>query len=145
MTIHNHALVPGAPGINLNDTVIVGNYISGNAADTEDAATPGPTGINIYGVAGIYGTYVAQNTIVDEAVGVVMNNPGSMEVHMNNIMGGTVGVQNLGKGVIDASVNYFGCPGGPGSTGCGSAVSASPWLSAPVPTAPAAGPGKGRP
>jgi hypothetical protein len=145
VTVHNHASVPGAPGINLNDTMIVGNYISGNAADTEDAATAGPTGINIYGVAGIYGTVISQNTIVNEAVGVVMNNPGSMEVHMNNIMGGTTGVANLGTGFIDATLNFFGCAGGPGSTGCGTAVSASPWLSAPVATAPAAGPGKGRP
>jgi hypothetical protein len=145
VTVHNHASVPGAPGINLNDTMIVGNYISGNAADTQDAATSGPTGINIYGVAAIYATVISQNTIVNEAVGVVMNNPGSMEVHMNNIMGGTTGVVNLGKGFVDASLNFFGCAGGPGKTGCGSAVSATPWLTAPVASAPAPGGGRPRP
>jgi hypothetical protein len=147
VTVHNHASVPGAPAINLNDTLIVGNFISGNAADTEDAATSGPTGINIYGVAAIYGTIIAQNTIVNEAVDVVMNNPGSMELHMNNLMGTGIGIANLGKGVVDGSVNYFGCAGGAGATGCGTlsgpSVGASPWLTAPVASAPA--PGKTRP
>lgn len=27
--------------------MIIGNYIAGNGADTDDTATPGPTGINI--------------------------------------------------------------------------------------------------
>lgn len=145
VTIHNHALVPGAPGINLNDTVIVGNYISGNAADGADAATSGPTGINIYSIAPVYGVIIAQNTIVNEAIDVVMNNPGSMEVHMNNLLGGGIGVQNLGKGSVNASMNFFGCAGGPGATGCSTATGASPWLTAPVATAPSAGPGRGRP
>jgi parallel beta-helix repeat protein len=145
VTIHNHALVPGAPGINLNDTVIVGNYISGNAADAADAATSGPTGINIYSVAPVYGVIISQNTIVNEAIDVVMNNPGSMEVHMNNLLGGGIALQNLGKGSVNASMNFFGCPGGPGTTGCGTAVGASPWLTAPVATAPSAGPARGRP
>lgn len=149
VTVHNHASVAGAPGINLNDTVIIGNYISGNAADTEDAATSGPTGINIYGVAAIYGTIISQNTIVNESVDVVMNNPGSMEVHMNNLLAGGTGLANLGKGIMDGSMNYFGCAGGAGATGCGtvsgSAVGSTPWLSAPVSTAPAANQGKGRP
>jgi hypothetical protein len=147
VTVHNHASVPGAPGINLNDLMIVGNYISGNAADTEDAATSGPTGINIYGVAPIYGTIIAQNTIVDEAVDVAMNNPGAMDVHMNNLMGGGVGVANLGQGTVNATENFFGCAGAPGTTGCGSvsgtAVGSSPWLTAPVASAPA--PNKARP
>jgi len=148
VTVHNHASVPGAPGFNLNDTVIVGNYISGNAADTEDAATSGPTGINIYGVGAIYGTIISQNTIVNETVDVVMNNPGAMEVHMNNLLGGGTGIANLGKGIVDGSMNYFGCAGGAGTTGCGavtgSSVGATPWLSTPVGTAPSAGTAKGK-
>lgn len=149
VTVHNHALVPGAPGINLNDTLIVGNLISGNAADTEDAATAGPTGINVYGVGAIYGTVIAQNTIVNEALDVVTNNPGATEVHLNNLLGGGQGVVNLSTGVVNATMNFFGCPGGAGSTGCASVsgplVSASPWLSAPVASAPAAGAGMARP
>jgi parallel beta-helix repeat protein len=148
VTVHNHALVPGAPGINLNDTLIVGNLISGNAADTEDAATPGTAGINLYGVGAYYGTIIEQNTIVNEDLAVVMSNPGMAEVHMNNLIAGK-GVVNLGTGVVNASMNFFGCAGGPGTTGCGTVsgplVSAAPWLSAPVGSAPGTGSGKGRP
>ncbi len=62
VTMHNHAAAPApAPPVNLNDNVIVGNHISGNAADTEDAATSGPTGINVYSVAPITGTVISQN------------------------------------------------------------------------------------
>ncbi len=148
VTMHNHAAPPGAPGINLNDNVIVGNFISGNGADTADAATPGTTGIDVYSVAPVYGTVIAQNTIVNEAVGVVMNNPGTMEAHMNNLPDGKA-VANLGAGVVNATMNFFGCAGGPGTTGCGtvsgSLVTTAPWLSAPVGSAPGMGSGKGRP
>jgi parallel beta-helix repeat protein len=146
IVVHNHAAPPGAPAVNLNALVIVGNYISGNGADTADATTPGTAGINIYGVAGIWATEIMQNTIENEAYGVVMNNPGSMDVHMNNLPGPGVGVANLGKGGIDASSNFFGCAAGPGTTGCStvSGTLLSPgWLSTTVPTAPTgAGPGQ---
>ena len=142
VTVHNHAAPPGAPAVNLNAIVIAGNYISGNGADTADAATPGTAGINIYGVAGIWATEIMQNTIVNEAYDVVMNNPGSMDVHVNNLLGTGVGVTNLGKGGLDASANYFGCATGPGTAGCttvGSTSILSPaWLTALVPTAPTA-------
>ena len=62
--MHNHAAPPGAPQVNLNAIVIIGNYISGNGSDTQDAATPGTAGINIYGVAGIWATEILQNTVV---------------------------------------------------------------------------------
>ena len=139
VVVHNHAAPAGAPGVNLNALVIVGNYISGNGADTADATTPGTAGINIYGVAGIWATEIMQNTIVNEAYDVVMNNPGSMDVHMNNLLGSGAGVANTGKGGLDASANFFGCATGPGTTGCttvsGPAVSPA-WLNASVPTAP---------
>ena len=141
VTVHNHASPAGAPGINLNDLVIIGNYISGNGADTEDATTPGTTGINIYSVGPAYATEILENTIVNEAVDVVMNNPGGMQVHLNNLLGGGIGVNNLGKGSVDASMNYFGCSGGPGTTGCstvtGSTLISAPFLSAPVVSASA--------
>jgi hypothetical protein len=146
VTMHNHAAPPGAPGINLNDNMIIGNFISGNGADSADATTAGPTGIDIYSVAPAYGTLVSQNTIVNEAVDVVMNNPGSTELHMNNLMGGKVGVANP-SGTINATMNFFGCAGGAGTTGCstvGSSVTAAPWLSAPVSSAPTAPGGRGR-
>jgi hypothetical protein len=43
------------------------NRISGNGADTDDAATPGPTGINVFGLVSITGTLITGNVIEDEA------------------------------------------------------------------------------
>ncbi len=138
VTVHNHAAPPNAPAINLNGIVIIGNYISGNAADTADAATPGTAGINIYGVAGIFATEIMQNTIDNEAYGVVMNNPGSMDVHINNLPNTGVGLANIGKGNISGGSNFFGCATGPGTSGCSSVsatgVTSSPWLTSPAKT-----------
>ena len=139
VTMHNHAAPPGTPGVNLNDNVISGNLISGNGADSADASTSGSTGIDIYSVAPVYGTVIAQNTIVNEAVDVVMNNPGTMELHMNNLLGGGIGVMNAGKGSVNGTMNFYGCAGGAGTTGCGTisgTVGSSPWLTAPVGSAP---------
>jgi hypothetical protein len=127
---------------NLNDIMIVGNYISGNAADNADAATTGTAGINIFSLTPVYGTVIAENTIDNQAIDVVMNAPGSMEVHLNNLLGGKAGVANTGAGVINASMNFWGCPGGPGTAGCaavtGPASGSSVWLSTPAGSAPSA-------
>lgn len=139
VTMHNHAAPPGAPGIDMNDTVIQGNFISGNGADVQDSATPGTTGINIYSVAPVYAMSILENTIQNEAVDVVMNNPGAMELHLNNLLGKGIGVANLGKGVVNGTLNFFGCAGGPGNTGCSTvkgAASTIPALAAPVSSAP---------
>jgi parallel beta-helix repeat protein len=148
VTMHNHAAPAGAPGVNLNGTVIIGNFISGNGADTQDATTPATAGINIYAVAPVYATQITGNTIENEGIGVAANNPGGMAVHLNNLVGGGVGVANLGKGTVDASMNYFGCATGPGTTGGCSSVSGSvgsvPFLSAPVATAPTGASARGR-
>jgi hypothetical protein len=37
------------------------NRISGNGADTDDAATPGPTGINVFGLVSRLLTYAADS------------------------------------------------------------------------------------
>jgi len=144
VTIHNHAAPPGAPGVNLNDNVIMRNFISGNGADTGDAATPGTAGINIYSVEAAYQTQILENTIQDEALDVVMSHPGAMDVHLNNLLGTGVGVANLGKGTINATMNFFGCAGGAGATGC-STVSGAAVVSSPALSSPAAGSPKAQP
>jgi parallel beta-helix repeat protein len=122
VTMHNHADVPGAPPVNMNDNMIIGNQISGNAADSADAATPGPTGINIYSVAKVTGTIIAQNVIKNETIGIAINLPSSDVIaRLNNIQAST-GVDNLGSGPVDASLNYWGCAAGPGQNGCAGVI-----------------------
>jgi hypothetical protein len=127
-----------SPGQNLNDNLIVGNYIAGNGADTEDAATPGPTGINVFGVAPITGVVIVQNVIKKEAVDMAANTPALVDVHLNNLLGQQIGVDNLNGGTVNATENWWGCANGPGSPGCtsvsGSNVASTPFLTKPVVT-----------
>lgn len=120
----------------LNNNVISGNYISGNGADSEDAATPGPTGINIFSAGAVTGTMISQNVIKDEADDIVIHTSAQVDAHQNNLNGNGVGVANLGAGVVDATNNWWGCASGPNAPGCssvtGSNVQVSPWLSSPA-------------
>jgi hypothetical protein len=132
VAMHSHT-----PGQNLNDNLIVGNRISGNGADTADAATPGPTGINIFGVSPVTGTVIAGNLIEDEAEDIVTKTPAEVNVHLNDLLGGNIGVDNIGAGTVDATENWWGCPNGPTTVGCttvkGNGVSFTPWLTHPIP------------
>ncbi|HUJ72484.1 MAG TPA: right-handed parallel beta-helix repeat-containing protein [Verrucomicrobiae bacterium] len=133
VTMHSH--VPGTPAPNLNDNVIIGNQISGNNADTADAATPGPTGINIYGVAPITGIVILNNNIDNEAVDVAFKASGAVSAVFNNL-GDAIGVDNLGTGTVNALENWWGCPGGPnGGNHCATVVGTvdyTPWLTRPI-------------
>jgi hypothetical protein len=121
----------------LNDNVIVGNHISGNGADTEDAVTPGPTGINAFGLASITGTVITGNVIEDEAVDLATKTPAQVNVHLNDLLGEKIGVDNLGTGTVDATENWWGSPGGPGveeaTSVSGPGVFFTPWLRHPIP------------
>lgn len=137
VTMHNHASFPAAPPVNLNDNVIVGNRISGNLADTADAATTGPTGINIYSVAPVTGTVISGNEIEEEDIAIAVKTPGFVELHLNDFEGGEgdIGVDNLGAGAISATENWWGCSGGPKAPGCADASGAvifTPWLTKPA-------------
>lgn len=137
VAMHNHGFAPApAPGVNLNDNVIVGNHFSGNGADSGDAATPGPVGINIYSVAPITGTVVSQNTFDNEAIDVAFKaSAGQLGVHLNNFEKGAIGVDNLGTAPINATENWWGCLIGPGGRRCatasGPSLSTIPWLISP--------------
>jgi len=147
VTMHNHAApgvgpVPaGAPPVVFSDNVIVGNRISRNAADTADAATSGPTGINLFSLTPMPGTIIDQNIIFHEALDIAINVPGSsgaapdVQAHLNSLAK-PVGVQNSGTATVDATENWWSCPSGPGSRGCssasGSGIVFNPWLQKPV-------------
>ena len=120
VTMHNHAAAPApAPPVNLNDNVIVGNRISGNAADTEDAATSGPTGINVYSVAPITGTVISQNVIDDEAIDCRLQ--GALrpaQCPSERFRDPRDRCRQSRHRTVDATENWWNCLTGPGSPRC---------------------------
>jgi hypothetical protein len=133
VAFHLHTALKGQ---NLDDNLIAGNEISGNGADTADAATPGPTGINVFGAAAIAGTVITGNAITSEQIDIAANNAGIVDAHLNNLLGTKIGVDNLGKGTVNATENWWGCAGGPGAAGCskiaGKGVTFIPFLTKPA-------------
>lgn len=139
VTMHNHASAPSpAPPVNMNNNEIVGNHISGNGADTDDAATSGPTGINLFSTAPVTGTVISGNDIDNEAIAIAYNVPsGQLNVHFNDLPR-SVGIDNIGTGTVDATENWWNCPTGPGAGHCASVtgpnISTAPWLFTPAVT-----------
>jgi len=147
VNLHTHVgPVFGAPADNMDNNTITGNYIASNLADTFDTRTPGRVGININSGGGgspVTGTVITFNIINDEDVDIAINTPAKVEIHLNSLLGGNIGVANICAfdsavcgGVIDATWNYWGCPGGPAADGkCssvppiyGANVLFTPWL-----------------
>ena len=136
----------GAPADDMSGNVIIGNFIAENLADTGDTATPGRVGININSGGGgspVLDTVITGNQIQDEDVDIAVNTPAQVDAHLNNLLGGKVGVANVCafdkagcSGAINATQNYWGCPGGPGARGCSTASGAGilviPWLRQPI-------------
>ena len=89
----------------------------------------------MFGVSPISGTVISQNIVKDEAVDIVTNTPTQVNAHLNDLLGHSIGVDNLGTGTVDATENWWGCASGPGAPGCasvaGSNVSVAPWLMRP--------------
>ncbi|MGH9687664.1 MAG: right-handed parallel beta-helix repeat-containing protein [Candidatus Acidiferrales bacterium] len=135
----------GLPGVafhshdpfdNLNDNVIAGNKIWGNGADTADALTPGTTGINVFGASPITGTIVTENVITGQDDDIVVKTTGHVEAHYNQLLGRKTGLANVnangsGFGTVNATLNWWGCPAGPGAPHC-SAVSGPDIVVSPV-------------
>jgi parallel beta-helix repeat protein len=148
VTMHNH--VPnGTPGFPpfpavFNDNQIIGNVISDNSQDFEDAATSGPTGINIYSVSPMSGTLISGNIIDRETLDIAIKIPPlsggqpAVVIQFNNLNGNQhdSGVENSNGTIINATMNWWGCPKGPGAPGCtavsGSGVQWTPWLTNPI-------------
>src|SRR5579875_1019907 len=110
IAMHAHA-----PNQKLNDNMLVANTLTNNAADTADAATPGPTGINIYSLMPISGNMVIGNSLQQEAVDVAIhapaipipNAPSPALVQFNSLGGNGIGVDNLSVGApVNATENF---------------------------------------
>lgn len=137
----------GLPADNMDGNQIIGNFIARNLADQGDTATPGPVGININSGGGgspVHGTVIAGNVIRQEAVAIAVNTPAEVDLHLNDFAPAKIGVADvcaldgasICTGTIDATENYWGCPGGPGAPNCSTASGANitftPWLRRPV-------------
>jgi parallel beta-helix repeat protein len=138
VAMHAHS-----PGATVADNMIAGNHISGNGADTDDTATPGPTGINVSGgdngsgvpLGVIRGTVIAGNVIEQETIGVAVKTNSLVEAHLNDFVNLLDGVDNLDGGVVDARLNWWGCSRGPAAAGC-AAISGTDVLYLPFLTSP---------
>jgi hypothetical protein len=125
----------------LNDNLLVGNTVIANGADNREAATPGPTGINVYSPAPATGNMVFANNIQNENFDVVVNTPVPVQVQYNALQGSGVGVGNQGVGFVYATENFWSCPNGPTqiyscSSVLGSNVQWAPWLTQQIPGQP---------
>lgn len=135
VAMHSHT-----PGQNLNDNVITENYISGNGPDSDVQSTLVPTGISLLAVTANTGTVISRNVIKNEGAAIAVNlasNSGSIvEAHLNDLLGsGSMGVENLAAGGVNATENWWGCGTGPNTNGCTSTtgnVLSAPYLSAPA-------------
>ena len=132
------ALHAHAPAQNLTDNMIVANTVVNNGADTGDAMTPGPTGINLYSLLPAAGNMILSNSIQGEMVDVGVKDPALVQVHFNSLNGSGYGVYNLGVVGVDASSNWWSCSNGPtlpGSCSLGNGnLQTYPWLQAPPPS-----------
>jgi parallel beta-helix repeat protein len=130
VVINNTLTNNGLPGVamhahlagqDMSNNQIVGNTISGNGADTMNGAAT-TTGINVFGASPLTGTVIVGNTIKKESVDVLVNSSANADVHLNDLKGKGVGVQNLSTGTTDASSNWWGCAKGPGAKACSGAT-----------------------
>jgi parallel beta-helix repeat protein len=136
VAVHNHVYLtfPGhPPNPDVNDNTIVGNVISANGNDPSLPTTVA-TGISVLGVTPITGLVITGNQIKNESIDVAVNNVGRLDIHLNQLEGTGIGVDDLSAtGLVNATENWWGCAQGPGATGCstvvgGANVTYTPWM-----------------
>ena len=133
VALHSHTVFQ-----KLTDHLIAGNTISGNGPDS-DPGTTVPTGIDVFsdstgGAAPITGVVITGNTIKGEGIDIAIKTPGEVDVHLNSLFD-NIGIDNLGTGSVNATMNWWKCSGGPTANGCstfaGPGVQFAPWLTNP--------------
>jgi parallel beta-helix repeat protein len=135
VSMHSHS-----PLQNLNDNLIVGNFLARNGPDS-DPGVAVPVGIDVFadeaagGADPITGTVITRNIIKGEGIDIVVATSGGVTAHFNDLFG-NVGVSNLSTGSVDATLNWWGCSRGPGANGC-SAIAGFGILTTPFLTSPA--------
>ncbi len=118
-----------------DEHVFAGNVISGNGG-------PGGAGITITGP--VFRDTVTGNVFKNEAIGLsvtdtVAYGPVVVTAHLNSFSAHGIGVRNanpsIGDAKVDATANWWGCPGGParcsGVSGTEGGVLFAPWLTMP--------------
>ncbi|HEU4616526.1 MAG TPA: right-handed parallel beta-helix repeat-containing protein [Gammaproteobacteria bacterium] len=118
VTLHSHA-----PGQNVSGHLIANNTIVGNGPDAE-GGSPVKTGILISAVTDtgdllpISGIQIVGNTFFGQATDIAVKTAnGGVAAHENDFFDDT-GVDNVGPTPIDATLNWWKCPKGPGGKGC---------------------------
>jgi Right handed beta helix region len=140
VAMHNHESLPAPfPPVTFRDNSVIGNHFRGNGADTADAATAGPTGINVFSMVPLTGIVITNNVMEDEAIGISFNSQltqagaalPQMQAHLNLFEPKSIGISTLGPATVNGTLNWWGCPEGPGKAYCAtttSGVAFQPWL-----------------
>jgi len=121
-----------------HDNLITHNVVRDNKLDCGITLPSHPSGFDANGnAAPITGMTIKFNTVTNEAIDVWVGSTAmNLALHDNNLLGkSAIGVQNAGGGTVDATQNYWGCPGGPGAAGCSTVqgtVTFVPFLKHPV-------------
>ena len=131
-TVTNCAIGLGAfgQGNTAGTTSFTGNRVNGGGAGIGAYISGEDLGYGLFAVSAT----LTGNTFVDGATGVqvveVSGYPASAVVHYNVIAGNAIGATSNSVGAIDATNNWWGCSGGPGSgcNGVSAKVNANPWL-----------------
>lgn len=138
ISLHTHAFLTfpnHPPNPNINDNVIVDNYVSGNGGDPSLGISQ-PIGISVLGTTPAIGIVISGNTVEKEQIDIAVNSASEVDAHLNSLGSKNVGISELNAGgTVDATLNWWGCPNGPGAHGCATtsgSVTYTPWLTTPV-------------
>jgi hypothetical protein len=84
------------------------------------------------------GMVAVGNVMEDEAIGISFKTPATatgapaqLQAHLNQFEPKSIGISDLGTAAVDGTLNWWGCPQGPGAANCATTtagVAFTPWL-----------------